>query len=273
MFWINSQVNKIKLSIKNWNCADFIKLFQPCILICSSDCRNTYVWGRLCIEVFFLNDAVLVWSSYCSTGYNFVTLYIAPANCLYLKLCNSWLFWSVWWHLIEMSCRGVVCCVYLCYIQYLMTQSMPTNVARSDQKLHLITSELKVFNIFINHNINVIFSFQPSGWRKLRNIVQWTPFFQTYKKQRYPWVQLAGHQGRYFVSVETRVKITPKSGTSMIRPFLRAVYSKLLFALVTKDMVFKTTCFYEHFWLSLLSANSKYAVGYALPSPVSLTDT
>ncbi|XP_076168411.1 inositol 1,4,5-triphosphate kinase 2 isoform X8 [Ptiloglossa arizonensis] len=26
-----------------------------------------------------------------------------------------------------------------------------------------------------------------SGWRKLRNIVHWTPFFQTYKKQRYPW--------------------------------------------------------------------------------------
>lgn len=45
-----------------------------------------------------------------------------------------------------------------------------------------------------------VFSFvllQPSGWRKLRNIVQWTPFFQTYKKQRYPWVQLAGHQGNF----------------------------------------------------------------------------
>lgn len=38
---------------------------------------------------------------------------------------------------------------------------------------------------------------KPSGWRKLRNIVQWTPFFQTYKKQRYPWVQLAGHQGNF----------------------------------------------------------------------------
>ncbi|XP_034938877.1 inositol-trisphosphate 3-kinase B [Chelonus insularis] len=38
---------------------------------------------------------------------------------------------------------------------------------------------------------------QSSGWRKLRNIVQWTPFFQTYKKQRYPWVQLAGHQGNF----------------------------------------------------------------------------
>ncbi|XP_069360106.1 inositol-trisphosphate 3-kinase A isoform X1 [Maniola hyperantus] len=38
---------------------------------------------------------------------------------------------------------------------------------------------------------------QSERWRKLRNIVQWTPFFQTYKKQRYPWVQLAGHQGNF----------------------------------------------------------------------------
>lgn len=36
-----------------------------------------------------------------------------------------------------------------------------------------------------------------TGWRKLRNIVTWTPFFQTYKKQRYAWVQLAGHQGNF----------------------------------------------------------------------------
>uniref|UniRef100_A0A0A9XUI6 Kinase n=1 Tax=Lygus hesperus TaxID=30085 RepID=A0A0A9XUI6_LYGHE len=46
---------------------------------------------------------------------------------------------------------------------------------------------------------------EPSGWRKLRNIVQWTPFFQTYKKQRYPWVQLAGHQGNF--------KAGPEPGT------------------------------------------------------------
>ncbi|XP_044749458.1 inositol-trisphosphate 3-kinase B isoform X2 [Coccinella septempunctata] len=38
---------------------------------------------------------------------------------------------------------------------------------------------------------------EPSPWRKIRNFVQWTPFFQTYKKQRYPWVQLAGHQGNF----------------------------------------------------------------------------
>uniref|UniRef100_W8BUA7 Kinase n=2 Tax=Ceratitis capitata TaxID=7213 RepID=W8BUA7_CERCA len=46
---------------------------------------------------------------------------------------------------------------------------------------------------------------KPSGWRKIRNIVQWTPFFQTYKKQRYPWVQLAGHQGNF--------KAGPEQGT------------------------------------------------------------
>uniref|UniRef100_A0A1A9ZED8 Kinase n=1 Tax=Glossina pallidipes TaxID=7398 RepID=A0A1A9ZED8_GLOPL len=47
--------------------------------------------------------------------------------------------------------------------------------------------------------------YAPSGWRKIRNIVQWTPFFQTYKKQRYPWVQLAGHQGNF--------KAGPEQGT------------------------------------------------------------
>ncbi|KAL1131735.1 hypothetical protein AAG570_011348, partial [Ranatra chinensis] len=54
---------------------------------------------------------------------------------------------------------------------------------------------------------------QPSGWRKLRNIVQWTPFFQTYKKQRYPWVQLAGHQGNFRAGPEPGTilkKLCPK---------------------------------------------------------------
>eukprot|EP00094_Tigriopus_californicus_P010776 TCALIF_10393-PA protein Name:"Similar to ITPKA Inositol-trisphosphate 3-kinase A (Homo sapiens)" AED:0.20 eAED:0.20 QI:0/0.4/0.16/0.83/0.6/0.83/6/0/354 len=39
--------------------------------------------------------------------------------------------------------------------------------------------------------------FQPSGWRKLRRMVQWTPFIQTYKNRRYQWVQLAGHSGNF----------------------------------------------------------------------------
>ncbi|NP_001014992.2 inositol 1,4,5-triphosphate kinase isoform X2 [Apis mellifera] len=46
-------------------------------------------------------------------------------------------------------------------------------------------------------NPSVVGRKKSSGWRKLRNIVHWTPFFQTYKKQRYPWVQLAGHQGNF----------------------------------------------------------------------------
>ncbi|KAI5646212.1 inositol polyphosphate kinase domain-containing protein [Phthorimaea operculella] len=49
-----------------------------------------------------------------------------------------------------------------------------------------------VFYAYVSHT-----SKQSERWRKLRNIVQWTPFFQTYKKQRYPWVQLAGHQGNF----------------------------------------------------------------------------
>jgi len=48
----------------------------------------------------------------------------------------------------------------------------------------------------------------------LRNIVQWTPFFQTSKcKQRYPWVQLAGHQGNFKAGLDPGTvlkKLTPK---------------------------------------------------------------
>ncbi|XP_076064667.1 inositol 1,4,5-triphosphate kinase 2 [Oratosquilla oratoria] len=38
---------------------------------------------------------------------------------------------------------------------------------------------------------------KPSNWRKVRNIVQWAPFVQTYKRNKYPWVQLAGHHGNF----------------------------------------------------------------------------
>ncbi|GAB1601345.1 inositol-trisphosphate 3-kinase A-like isoform X1 [Argonauta hians] len=32
-------------------------------------------------------------------------------------------------------------------------------------------------------------------WKKLRNAVTWNPFLQQLKKKKYPWIQLAGHQG------------------------------------------------------------------------------
>ena len=36
-----------------------------------------------------------------------------------------------------------------------------------------------------------------SAWRKVKNVVQWTPFIQTFKTRHYPWVQLAGHSGNF----------------------------------------------------------------------------
>ncbi|XP_026814150.1 inositol-trisphosphate 3-kinase A-like [Rhopalosiphum maidis] len=65
-----------------------------------------------------------------------------------------------------------------------------------------------------------------SGWRKLRNIVQWTPFFQTYKKQRYPWVQLAGHQGNF--------KAGPEPGTILKKLCPK---EQLCFQVLMKDVL------------------------------------
>ncbi|XP_055390332.1 uncharacterized protein LOC129619217 isoform X1 [Condylostylus longicornis] len=65
-----------------------------------------------------------------------------------------------------------------------------------------------------------------SGWRKIRNIVQWTPFFQTYKKQRYPWVQLAGHQGNF--------KAGPEQGT-VLKKFCRK--EEICFQILMKDVL------------------------------------
>jgi 1D-myo-inositol-triphosphate 3-kinase len=44
----------------------------------------------------------------------------------------------------------------------------------------------------------------------LRNIVKWTPYFQTHK---HPWVQLAGHQGNFKAGIESGTvlkKLSPK---------------------------------------------------------------
>ncbi|XP_048517525.1 inositol-trisphosphate 3-kinase B isoform X2 [Dendroctonus ponderosae] len=67
---------------------------------------------------------------------------------------------------------------------------------------------------------------ESSGWRKLRNIVQWTPFFQTYKKHRYPWVQLAGHQGNF--------KAGPDQGTILKK---LCVKEEKCFQVLMKDVL------------------------------------
>ncbi|XP_045773834.1 inositol-trisphosphate 3-kinase B isoform X2 [Maniola jurtina] len=70
--------------------------------------------------------------------------------------------------------------------------SLPSDVCRCDDCL------LGIVDFYLpNPDASKGLRKQSERWRKLRNIVQWTPFFQTYKKQRYPWVQLAGHQGNF----------------------------------------------------------------------------
>ncbi|XP_045174206.2 inositol-trisphosphate 3-kinase A-like isoform X4 [Mercenaria mercenaria] len=39
--------------------------------------------------------------------------------------------------------------------------------------------------------------FKKSSWKKIRNIVHWSPFIQQFKRRKYPWIQLAGHQGNF----------------------------------------------------------------------------
>ncbi|XP_049875378.1 inositol-trisphosphate 3-kinase B isoform X3 [Pectinophora gossypiella] len=70
--------------------------------------------------------------------------------------------------------------------------SLPSDVCRCDDCL------LGIVDFYMpSPEASKVTKKQSERWRKLRNIVQWTPFFQTYKKQRYPWVQLAGHQGNF----------------------------------------------------------------------------
>ena len=48
------------------------------------------------------------------------------------------------------------------------------------------------------HIVNKIFHVAlqvDSRWKKIRSMIHWSPFVQNFKK-KYPWVQLAGHQGK-----------------------------------------------------------------------------
>lgn len=67
-------------------------------------------------------------------------------------------------------------------------------------------------------------------WRKVRSALQWSPFVQTFRRQRYPWVQLAGHQGNFKAGGERGTilkKLCPKEESCFqqlmqdpLRPFI-----------------------------------------------------
>lgn len=44
-----------------------------------------------------------------------------------------------------------------------------------------------------------------SRWKKISQMVKWTPFIQTYRKRKYPWVQLAGHSGSFMKGAQGTV--------------------------------------------------------------------
>ncbi|KAH1019517.1 hypothetical protein HUJ04_009325 [Dendroctonus ponderosae] len=91
---------------------------------------------------------------------------------------------------------------------------------------YLVICKPQLLRQLLNLHTNVLRLFQSSGWRKLRNIVQWTPFFQTYKKHRYPWVQLAGHQGNF--------KAGPDQGTILKK---LCVKEEKCFQVLMKDVL------------------------------------
>lgn len=42
--------------------------------------------------------------------------------------------------------------------------------------------------------INTCLFLQHKSWKKIKNMVHWSPFVMSFKK-KYPWIQLAGHAG------------------------------------------------------------------------------
>lgn len=54
---------------------------------------------------------------------------------------------------------------------------------------------------FMSVTLSALFAvfFQSKSWRKIKNMVQWSPFVMSFKK-KYPWIQLAGHAGSRLLS-------------------------------------------------------------------------
>lgn len=88
----------------------------------------------------------------------------------------------------ETDCRDEILLIIIVPTSFLKLKYLRMHIC-SCNSIRLMKAAKFIYKYFLY--------LQSSRWRKLRNIVQWTPFFQTYKKQRYPWVQLAGHQGNF----------------------------------------------------------------------------
>ncbi|GLV35554.1 Inositol 145-triphosphate kinase 2 [Carabus blaptoides fortunei] len=108
----------------------------------------------------------------------------------------------------------------------LSTLRTPTRKASDCSTCSTVSGDEDLIDNHLQPLTTAVYGNKPSGWRKLRNIVQWTPFFQTYKKQRYPWVQLAGHQGNF--------KAGPDQGTILKKLCPK---EELCFQVLMKDVL------------------------------------
>ncbi|TSL47650.1 Inositol-trisphosphate 3-kinase B [Bagarius yarrelli] len=61
---------------------------------------------------------------------------------------------------------------------------------------HIWSLLLPALNFLVTSIILITKEIQHKSWKKIKNMVQWSPFLTSFKK-KYPWIQLAGHAGNF----------------------------------------------------------------------------
>ncbi|XP_051042385.1 inositol-trisphosphate 3-kinase B [Phodopus roborovskii] len=74
------------------------------------------------------------------------------------------------------------------------------------------------------------------SWRKIKNMVQWSPFVMSFKK-KYPWIQLAGHAGSFKAAANGRIlkkhceseqRCLDRLMVDVLRPFVPAYHGDVV---------------------------------------------
>ncbi|XP_005404558.1 PREDICTED: inositol-trisphosphate 3-kinase B [Chinchilla lanigera] len=74
------------------------------------------------------------------------------------------------------------------------------------------------------------------SWRKIKNMVHWSPFVMSFKK-KYPWIQLAGHAGSFKAAANGRIlkkhceseqRCLDRLMTDVLRPFVPAYHGDVV---------------------------------------------
>ncbi|ERE73579.1 inositol-trisphosphate 3-kinase B-like protein [Cricetulus griseus] len=77
---------------------------------------------------------------------------------------------------------------------------------------------------------------ESKSWRKIKNMVQWSPFVMSFKK-KYPWIQLAGHAGSFKAAANGRIlkkhceseqRCLDRLMVDVLRPFVPAYHGDVV---------------------------------------------